>query len=143
MIKLENTRFMKESVCIGTLHQSGFKPLFNPVYARVYSRKTLSEILKLLPQPVVATTPAPAGLNRTSLINKAVCVTGTIPNMDRNAVKNWLLDRQMQPFDTCTHRVSLLVIGSRPGEKKLERARMFNVPTMTWAQFKILFETTT
>ena len=133
---------MKESVCIGTLCQSGFKPLFNPVYARVYSRKTLSEILKLLPQPVVATTPAPAGLTRLALVNKAICVTGTIPNMDRNAVKNWLLERQMQPVDTCTHRTSLVVIGSRPGEQKLERARMFNVPTMSWAAFKQLFETT-
>lgn len=137
MIKLENQRFMKESVCIGTLHQSAFKPLS----CRAYTRKTLSEILKLLPQPVVATTTAPAGLTRSALVNKAICVTGTIPNMDRNAVKNWLLERQMQPVDTCTHRTSLVVIGSRPGEQKLERAKMFSVPTMTWAQFKMLFET--
>jgi NAD-dependent DNA ligase len=141
MIKLENQRFMKDSVCIGTLHQSGFKPIFNPVHSRVFSRKTLSEIVKLLPQPVVATTPAPAGLNRLALINKAICVTGTIPNMDRNAVKNWLLERQMQPVDTCTHRTSFVVIGSRPGEQKLERAKMFNVPTMPWAQFAAMFNT--
>lgn len=139
MIKLENTRFVNGSVCIGTLHQSAFKPLTG----KAYTRKTLSEIVKLLPQPVVATTPAPAGLNRTSLINKAICVTGTIPNMDRNAVKNWLLERQMQPVDTCTHRTSLVVIGSRPGEQKLDRARMFSVPTMSWAAFKALFESQT
>lgn len=137
MIKLENTRFLNGSVCIGTLYQSAFKPLTG----KAYTRKTLSEIVKLLPQPVVATTPAPAGLNRLALVNKAICVTGTIPNMDRNAVKNWLLERQMQPVDTCTHRTSLVVMGSRPGEQKLVRARIFNVPTVSWAQFAAMFNT--
>ncbi|MHA2154281.1 MAG: NAD-dependent DNA ligase LigA [Candidatus Hodarchaeales archaeon] len=63
-----------------------------------------------------------------------VYVTGKVPEMTKKDIKA-LVEKNSYEWASITKSLGLLVIGEKPGSKKLEKARKYGIPIKTWDEF--------
>ncbi|MFW9778641.1 MAG: NAD-dependent DNA ligase LigA [Candidatus Heimdallarchaeota archaeon] len=75
----------------------------------------------------------PQGLERLRDLPK-VYVTGTIPGMTKKEVQTFL-EQHNYEWAAISKKLTLLIVGEKPGKNKLEKAQKYGIPQKSWDEF--------
>jgi BRCT domain type II-containing protein len=74
----------------------------------------------------------------TEIKGKYVVVTGKLTLGTRNTINEKIVLAGAHPIDNVTRFTNLLVVGTDPGDGKLQAAKRWGIPTCTEAEFRQL-----
>ena len=74
------------------------------------------------------------------LAGKQVLVTGSIPGLSRDDIKQRILQAGGVPANSVSKKLDFMVVGEKPGGSKLDKARDLGIPTMTSDNFMQLLQ---
>lgn len=95
--------------------------------------EVLREGLSLI-NPPKKTPRTPQQNKKFSLKGKCIVVTGTI-SMHRPAFEKKLIKVGARLGKSITHSTDLLIVGMKPGEIKIKKAKEKSIPIVSWKRF--------
>ena len=72
------------------------------------------------------------------LEGKTICVTGTLVNYDRSAIKETIERYGGKASSSVSKKTSFLLVGAEPGSSKVEKAAELGVPTINEEEFQAM-----
>jgi NAD-dependent DNA ligase len=67
--------------------------------------------------------------------SKRIYVTGKVEGYTKKELRN-LAEKDGYDWSSTVHTLDMLVVGERPGKKRLQTAKRHGVKTMTWDEFR-------
>ncbi len=74
------------------------------------------------------------------LAGKTICVTGTLVNYDRSAIKETIERFGGKASSSVSKKTTFLLVGAEPGSSKVEKAAELGVPTITEEEFQAMID---